>query len=99
VLADNTDLGAVGSAAGTEPARRIGARHHQLRRRVRERLLRPGGPRAGGSNEITDIWVTPFGDITGTTLFDAAGIDALNNNYTFLLTEAMDLLPKFLGGI
>jgi hypothetical protein len=43
--------------------------------------------------------VTPFGDFIGTTLFDAAGIDALNNDYSYLLSEALDLLPKFLGGI
>jgi hypothetical protein len=51
------------------------------------------------SNAITDTWVTPFGNFIGTTLFDAAGIDGLNNDYSYLLSEALDLLPKFLGGI
>jgi hypothetical protein len=72
--ADNTDLGTIGSAAGTEPPVESVKRDHGY---------------------LGD----PVRDFTGTTLFDAAGIDALNNNYTFLLTEAMDLLPKFLGGI
>jgi hypothetical protein len=99
VLADSPNIGTVGSAAGDEPP--VGSVLDTTNfgggfENIYSDLVGLG---LNGSNAITDTWVTPFGDFTGTTLFDAAGIDALNNDYSYLLCEALDLLPKFLGGI
>jgi hypothetical protein len=93
VLADNPD-GTVGTGAGDEPP--VGS--------VLDTTNFGGGfgnlysdivGSGGGPDTITDKMVTPFGDFNLPIFFDAAAIDATNNNYGFLLTEAEALLPAF----